>query len=91
MQTTMILTTTVLPGRRIEFEAPELNEGEEVELTIRRSELLPALGVSSDKNAKPLFTSAADYLASLPSRHYTPEEWAEIDRELREDKDSWER
>ena len=91
MQSSFKLTTTVKPGRRIEFASPELIEGEKVELTIQRFEPETLKDAGNDQSIKPTFACAADYLASLPIRHHTPEEWAELERELQEDKVSWDR
>jgi hypothetical protein len=35
------------------------------------------------------FRSALEYLDSLPPLQRTPEEWAEIEREFQEERDSW--
>lgn len=83
-QAAIRLTAKVLPGKRIEFTAPELVEGQDVEIFV-------ALPTVPARPSTPSFASAADYLASLPARHRTPEEWAQIERELQEDKDSWDR
>jgi len=83
-QAALKLTARVLPGKRIEFTAPELIEGEDVEIFV-------ALPQTVSPPTMQRFASAADYLQSLPVRHHTPEEWAEIERELQEDKDSWDR
>ena len=81
-QTAIRLTTRTLPGRRIDVTVPQLNEGDEVELII----LKPGV-----EHTIPTFTSALEYLDSLPPLTRTPEEWAEIERELQEEKDAWER
>jgi hypothetical protein len=77
---THTFTTTVLPGGEIRVVAPQLTEGQTVTVTV--AEPVPAekpkLGVHT-------------YLQSLPPIHRTPEEWAEIERQLKEDRDSWDR
>ena len=76
-QTAIRLKTTVLPGRRIEFTASELTDGQEVEISVN-------LAQPEVQTAPRIFASAAEYLASLPVRHRTSEEWAAIERELKE-------
>jgi len=84
MQAALKLTARVLPGNRVEFTAPELIEGEDVELIV----------LKSDKPAPPFmqsFATAWEYLQSLKPVEHTPEEWETIERELQAEKDSWER
>ena len=50
-----------------------------------------AVKISPPDLSQPKFASAWDYLQSLPPLKRSPEEWAEIERELREEKDAWER
>jgi hypothetical protein len=85
MQAALKLKTRVLPGRRIEVTAPELPENVDVELIV----MLPEESVSAA--ASPVFRSALEYLDSLPPLHRTPEEWAQIEREFQEERDSWDR
>ncbi len=77
-------TATVLKGSRIEVTAPELPEGAVVELIVLR-----------DLSAAPPIAAGApsvlDYIGSLPKNRHTSAEWAAIERELREDKLSWDR
>jgi hypothetical protein len=82
MQTALKLKTRVLPGRRIEVTAPELPENADVELIV----LLPAGG-----EAPRQFKDVGEFLDSLTPVQRTPEEWAEVEREFREERDSWER
>ena len=84
MQTALELSTVVLPGHRIEVSTPELPEGANVRLIV----LSEPKSVSA---APQIFGSALEYLQSLPPIHRTPEAWAAIERELQEDKDSWDR
>jgi hypothetical protein len=62
MQAALKLTARVLPGKRSEFTAPELIEGEDVELIV----------LKSDKPAPP-FATAWEYLQSLKPVEHTPE------------------
>jgi hypothetical protein len=81
-QTTIRLKTHVLPGKRVEFTSPDLDEGEEIELIVLKPETV---------STAPRFASALDYLNSLPPLNHTPEEWEQIEREIQEEKDAWER
>jgi hypothetical protein len=79
--TAVRVRTTVLPGHRVQFVAPELTEGTEVEVIA----LAPEPTVQAPR--LPL----AELLRSFPHRQLTAEEWAERDREFQEDRDSWDR
>ncbi len=81
-QTALRLKTRVLPGKRVEFTAPELTEGEEVEVFV-------ALPERAGEPAARQFASAAEYLDSLPTLQRTPEEWARINEEFQLERDSW--
>lgn len=83
MQSAMKLTTTVLPGRRIEFSAPELIEGEEVELIVMRSEQEPV-------SVQEFQSSLLDFLHTVPPGPRPYATWDEYDRALQEEKDAWE-
>lgn len=83
MQAALKLKTRVLPGRRIEVTAPELSEGEDVELIVLRPE--PVAGRPVD------YIPALDYLDSLPPSELTMEDWEQIERDLQEEKAAWER
>lgn len=77
MASTLVIRATVLPGNRVEFAAPELPEGAEVEISVRLPETAPPQG------------GVADYLASLPPVARSAEEWTAIDREFLHERDSW--
>lgn len=79
MQAALRLKAQVLPGKRVEFSAPELPEGGEVELIVVLPETTPNR-----------FSCAQDYLDSLPPLSRSPEEWAEIEREFIEERIAWE-
>jgi hypothetical protein len=81
MQAALTLTTTVLPGHRIEVDAPELTEGEEIELIVLRQE----------PSASGEYIPALDYLNSLGPSQLTMADWERIEREIQEEKNSWER
>ena len=81
MQSAIKLTTTVLPGNRVEIVAPELVEGEDVELIILKAE-------NGNKKQRQ-FASAWEYIESLNPVERTAEEWEEIEREFYEERSSW--
>ena len=84
MQSAIKIRTTVLPGRRIAFDAPELPEGTNVELII-----LPELENRSQE-APPKFRDVLEFLDSLPDKRHDFQEWEHIERELQQEKDAWE-
>ncbi|MGH7175842.1 MAG: hypothetical protein ACREJC_00550 [Tepidisphaeraceae bacterium] len=76
------VNTRVLPGGRIEIAAPELKEGEPVEVIVK-----PA-----DANGPGLrLTNILEFLDSLPPGPRSAETWEELERLLREERDSWDR
>ena len=81
-QTAIRLTTRVLPGKRIQVTAPELAEGEDVELIVLRPE-----GAAAPEEPQ----GVLDWLQSLPPMQRTTEEWAEIERAFQEERGSWDR
>ncbi|MFL5241405.1 MAG: hypothetical protein ACJ8FY_04800 [Gemmataceae bacterium] len=79
MQKALRLETTVLPGHRLQLSAPELPDGATVEVIV----VLP------DSPPTPR-QSMLEFLATLPPGpllYRTPEE---VDRYIREERDSWE-
>ena len=87
MQAALKLRTTVLPGGRIELTAPELLAGEDVELLVFRPTAIPARQESHGNDPQGVW----DYIQSLPPVERTPEEWAAVEREFQEERDSWDR
>jgi len=83
MQSALKVKTRVLPGKRVEVTAPELVEGEDVELIILKPE-----AVSAAEPPKQ-FKSVIEFIDSLKPVERTPEEWAEIEREFYEERNSW--
>jgi len=79
MQPALHMTTKVLPGKRIEITAPELNEGDLVEV------FLIAPGQSDEPPR-----SALEIIESLRGHRLfqTPEE---VDKYLEAERDAWER
>lgn len=81
MQSALKLTTKVLPGKRIEICDPELTEGEDVELIVLRA--------AEPVADPPQFASAWDFIQSLPPSTLTMEDWERIEREFKEERNSW--
>jgi hypothetical protein len=86
MQATLKLKTRVLPGHRVEFASPELPEGAEVEIFVALPEETPAVPAEQEQTQ-----GVWDYIQSLPAVQRTPEEWAQIEREFQEERNSWDR
>jgi len=84
MRSSIKLTTRVLPGGRIEFAAPELREGQDVEVYVALPENRIPEPVE-DRDTQGVW----DYIRSLTPVQRTPEEWAELDREFQEERNSW--
>jgi hypothetical protein len=80
MQTTLHIETTVLPGNRVEFSAPELPEGTRVEVTVT----VPSQPV-------PARMSMIEFLKTLPPRPLVFKTAAEIDEYLQEERNAWDR
>ncbi|MDQ2687254.1 MAG: hypothetical protein M3Y28_05240 [Armatimonadota bacterium] len=82
MQTALRVTATVQPGNKIEVTAPELREGESVDVFL----ILP-------EPAKPACHSALEFLRSLPQSS-TPRAfptWDEYEAHLQGERNSWDR
>ena len=79
MGTTLRIRTTIQPGKRIEFTAPDLPENGDVDIIV----LLPA-----SKNGA---GGILDFLESLPEKPHTEGYWQMREKELQEDRDSWDR
>jgi hypothetical protein len=82
MQTAYHTTTTVLPGNRIEVTAPELKEGQEVQVIV----------VAKPEAASPAPPRefGIDIIESLNGYRYF-QSVEEVDRYINEERDSWER
>jgi hypothetical protein len=85
MQAALKLKTRVLPGRRIEVTAPELPENVDVELIV----VLPEGSVPATEQPQP--QGVRDFIQSLTPVQRTLEEWAQIEREFQEERNSWDR
>ena len=84
MQAALKLTVRVLAGKRVEFTSHELTEGEDIELIVLKSESVAA------SEAKP-YISAVELLKSFPPSKLTLTDWHQIESDLQEEKDAWER
>lgn len=85
MQTALRITTRVLPGHRVEIVAPELTDGEAVEVFVvmpeaaRRPKSEPAVPTQS----------LMDFLDALPPGPRSAPTWAEIEHSLQEERAAW--
>jgi hypothetical protein len=80
MQSALRLKTTVLPGGRIEVCAPELMEGEDVEIIVLKAEYEREL---TEKQG------VWDFVQSLPTSRLTADDWQRIEREFHEERNAW--
>ncbi len=79
MQTALRMTATVLPGNKIEVTAPELREGEDVDVFL----VLPQAPPIPRRSALEIINSLKGHRAFQSS--------AEVNAYLREERDSWDR
>jgi hypothetical protein len=80
MQSALHTTTKVLPGNKIEINAPELPEGTSVEVFL-------VLPVPPELQHR----SVLEFLDSLPAGPRSSKTWTEIEQRIQEERDSWER
>ncbi len=85
MQTALKVTTHVLPGHRVEIVAPELAEEKSVEVFVVMPEAAPAALTATTR------MSLLEFLDSLPPGPRSAPTWEEIERDLQEDRNSWNR
>ena len=81
MLTTVRMTTTVPPERRIEVAVPDLPVGAKVEVIVTVT--TPPAG--EDRS------SLREFLDARPPSRKTPEEWEQFEREFQEERNSWDR
>jgi hypothetical protein len=81
MQTEFRIETTVLPGNRVEFTAPQLPEGARIEVTVT----VPPQPVPLRRR------SMIEFLKTLPPGPLVFKTPAEVDLYLHEERDSWDR
>jgi hypothetical protein len=80
MPITLRLRATVQPGHRLEVVAPELPEGETVEVLVQFSPPpAPARG------------GILDFLDALPPGPRSAASWEEVDRQFHQERDAWDR
>jgi hypothetical protein len=77
MQSALRITTKVLPGNKIEIQVPEAQIGDNVDVFV----VLP-------QKAEPKRRSAIEILEEVHAKR-PPKSAEEIDRQLREERDSW--
>lgn len=73
----------VMPGHRVEIVAPELTEGEEVEVIV--SPRTPRT------SRAPTALSVLSFIASLPDGPRAFATWDEYEQHLRQERESWDR
>ncbi len=83
MQTALKVTTHVLPGRRVEVVTPELADGQPVEVSVVALE--PTLSKTEAR------TTIWELIQTMPPGPRSASTWKEIERNLQEDCDSWDR
>lgn len=81
---TLRTRTKVLPGKRVEFFLPELEEGAEVEIEIKQCSASRA-GANQPRK----FRDVVEFLDSLPNRCQTPEDIERIENEIDDIKNAW--
>jgi hypothetical protein len=81
MYTTVRMTTTVPPDRRIEVPVPDLPVGARVEVVV----------TVTAPPVRPGEPGILDFLKSLPPSQKTPEEWEQFERDFQAERDSWDR
>lgn len=71
-------TVQVLPGHRVEFVAPELKDGDWVEVVVNSSQT----PVSNH-------TTLLDFIDALPQEPRSAPNWEALETQLRQDRQSW--
>ncbi len=84
MSSTLSTRTKVLPGKRIEFVMPELEEGADVEVHVT-----PQAANGSDTTQPRQFRDVVEFIDSLPPSNLTMEDWERIEREFHEERNAW--
>lgn len=79
MESAIRMKARVLPGNRIEITAPELKEGEDIDVLL----LIPAEATRQE--------SVVAFLDSLPQGPRRPQSWQEIDATFNAERDAWDR
>jgi len=87
MQTALRITTRVLPGHRVEIVAPELTDGEAVEVFV----VMPEAAVPPERKPAVPAQSLMDFLDALPPGPRSAPTWEEIEHTLQEERNAWDR
>jgi hypothetical protein len=80
LRTALHTTARVQPGHKIEITAPELKEGQDVDIF-----LIP---LPSEPHPR---SSVLEYLDSLAPGPRSAPTWDDIERQFQEDRDAWDR
>lgn len=80
MEAALHISTRVLPGNRIEITAPELREGDPVDVFL----VMP-------RDRPPCRQSTVEFLDSLPAGPRSFDTWEEFERHFQQERDSWDR
>ncbi len=86
MQAALRLTTRVLPGHRLEIVAPELADGEAVDVFV----VLPRPAEAQTPAAKAP-VSLMDFLDALPPGPRSAPTWEALESNLQKERDAWDR
>lgn len=85
------ITATVRPDHKLELNLPQFQAGQQVRLTIEPIEV-PAPAEPQTPSDNPIERMGfAAWLDSLKPAKRTREEWDEFDRQLRAERDAWDR
>lgn len=82
MQTAIYYSTTVLTGGKIEMEIPQYPEGTRLNFIVY--EAIPPSELRQ-------FSTAGEFLETLPKRKYDAGEWEQMEQEFREEREAWDR
>jgi hypothetical protein len=78
MPITLRLRATVQAGHRLEVVAPELPEGQTVEVLVLLPPESPRAGI-------------LDFLDALPPGPRSADTWEEVDRQFQQEREAWDR
>lgn len=80
MASRMTLRSKVLPVNRVEFTAPDLPEGADVEIVVR-------IAAPSGTRRR----SVLELIDARPPSRLTADDWRRIEQQIQDDRDSWDR
>jgi len=87
MQAALRITTRVLPGHRVEIVAPELIDGEAVEVFV----VMPEAAHKPESEPAAPAQSLMEFLDALPPGPRSAPTWEEIEHTLQEERNAWDR